>query len=224
MGYDGEMQSEKMPLPMVMQRADKADTQTMEQCAKLVGAHWNDKYGAEFARGDKFERMAAVYVDNTVRSILPIQPGQSFKPVPWGDTPIILFEAQGHPMQSLEHSRQLRVRDRLSEETTVSPPHLSDRVSSPPPSLLAAEPCPLRGPPSQPEDGRLRQPLRRRPASRPRPPVLPRRRQGRPARRRGDDQDLQGARLVRVASAQPECMCCGSDSESAGGGSLTNRV
>ena len=66
------------------------------------------RYGAEIARGDKFERMAAVYVDNTVRSILPIQPGQSFKPVPWGDTPIILFEAKGHPMQSLEHTRQLR--------------------------------------------------------------------------------------------------------------------
>ena len=120
MGYDGEMQSEKMPLPMVMQRADKADTQTMEQCAKLVGAHWNDKYGAEFARGDKFERMAAVYVDNTVRSILPIQPGQSFKPVPWGDTPIILFEAQGHPMQSLEHSRRALSRKSFAPAGTLS--------------------------------------------------------------------------------------------------------
>ena len=108
MGYEGEMQTEKMPLPMVMARADKADKETMEQCAKLVGDHWNDKYGADFARGDKFERMAAVYIDSTVRSILPVQPGQSFKPVPWGDTPIVLFEAKGHPMQSLEHTLQLR--------------------------------------------------------------------------------------------------------------------
>jgi hypothetical protein len=77
-------------------------------CVCVCCRYMDDKFGQETARGDKFSRMAHVYVDNTMRSVLPIMPGQAYKPVPWGDTPILLFEASGHPMQSLEHTQLLR--------------------------------------------------------------------------------------------------------------------
>jgi len=101
LGFDGEFLTEKNPVPKQLKMENNPTT--VDLSAGVMRKYIESKFGEESGLGQKWERMANVYLNGTATHLIG-----GYRAVPFDDTPVCAYEVGasgcwgGHPMRLKE--------------------------------------------------------------------------------------------------------------------------
>jgi aryl carrier-like protein len=97
----GRLREEENPVKMIMSRDPPLEEKTLEAATAKIRKYMDEEFGEE-GQGAKFERMAGVMTQGTMAHLF------SVKAVPFGDTPLAVYQAKRPMMRTVESVYQTR--------------------------------------------------------------------------------------------------------------------
>jgi hypothetical protein len=113
LGFEGRIREEPNPVQMIMTRDPPLATKTTKAATAKVRQYMDDEFGPE-GQGAKFERMAAVMMHGTMAHLF------SVKAVPFGDTPLAVYQEKRPMMRTIESVYQTQDYNVVDQEKFVT--------------------------------------------------------------------------------------------------------